>query len=77
MKNMTGGKLPAFIWKDFMTGAMRLASEGLGIVIGEVRADADTRPQCNDRACAKAYRSFRASDCSYQPYRGPRIICDK
>ncbi len=76
-KNMTGGKLPALVWKDFMTGAIELAAEGPDAVIGEARADADTGPQCNYRACAKAYRSFRASDCSYQPYRGPRKICDK
>ena len=28
MNNMTGGKLPALIWKDFMTGAVRIAAEG-------------------------------------------------
>jgi hypothetical protein len=28
------------------------------------------------QACAAAYRSFRESDCSYQPYGGPRKYCD-
>jgi penicillin-binding protein 1A len=34
-------------------------------------------PQCDYRACAGAYRSFRASDCSYQSHGGgPRRFCD-
>lgn len=32
--------------------------------------------QCNIRACDRAFRSFRASDCTYQPYGGgPRRLC--
>jgi 1A family penicillin-binding protein len=31
--------------------------------------------QCDYRACASR-RSFRASDCTYQPYSGPRRSCD-
>lgn len=31
---------------------------------------------CNVDACAAHYRSFRASDCTYQPYEGPRRFCD-
>lgn len=30
---------------------------------------------CNREACAAAYQSFRASDCSYQPIDGPRRAC--
>ena len=30
---------------------------------------------CNYAACDARYRSFRASDCSYQPYRGRRRRC--
>lgn len=30
---------------------------------------------CNFRACDARYRSFRASDCSFQPYHGPRRRC--
>jgi hypothetical protein len=30
---------------------------------------------CNVDACAGAYRSFRASDCSWQPNEGPRRLC--
>ncbi len=36
-----------------------------------------TSPACNYKACADAYRSFDASDCSYQPYDGPRRQCRK
>ena len=32
---------------------------------------------CNVRACARAYRSFQAADCSYQPIDGPRRRCAK
>lgn len=32
---------------------------------------------CNISACAAAYRSFRAEDCTYQPYSGPRQVCEK
>jgi hypothetical protein len=31
---------------------------------------------CNVQACEAAYRSFRESDCSYQPFDGPRKFCD-
>jgi hypothetical protein len=33
--------------------------------------------QCDYRGCASAYRSFRASDCTYQSYRGQRRLCEK
>lgn len=34
--------------------------------------------QCNVQACDRFYRSFRASDCTYQPYGGgPRKFCDR
>ena len=32
---------------------------------------------CNVSACARAYRSFQAADCSYQPSGGPRRRCTK
>jgi BA14K-like protein len=31
---------------------------------------------CNIAACAAAYRSFRESDCTYQPLSGARRICE-
>lgn len=33
------------------------------------------RPSCDVSLCERSYRSFRASDCSYQPYEGPRQYC--
>lgn len=33
--------------------------------------------RCDVQACASAYKSFRASDCTYQPYDGPRRVCSK
>lgn len=34
-------------------------------------------PACDIRACSRAYYSFRASDCTYQPNHGPRQLCEK
>jgi penicillin-binding protein 1A len=79
MDKVTGGRLPALIWKNFMTKALAVAVTGKGASVGEVSAGApgDSGTQCNYRACARAYRSFRTSDCSFQPYGGPRRLCDK
>ena len=43
----------------------------------EATADAAPASACDLRACAQAYHSFRAQDCSYQPYQGPREPCTK
>jgi hypothetical protein len=32
---------------------------------------------CDIQACASAYKSFRASDCTYQPFGGERRMCGK
>ncbi|MGH6767395.1 MAG: PBP1A family penicillin-binding protein [Xanthobacteraceae bacterium] len=42
----------------------------------QMSASASQPGQCDYRACASAYRSFRASDCSYQSYSGPRRTCE-
>jgi hypothetical protein len=34
-------------------------------------------PKCNQQACADAYRSFDAADCTYLPANGPRRLCKK
>ena len=31
---------------------------------------------CDYQACSSAYQSFRASDCTYQPYTGTRRVCE-
>jgi hypothetical protein len=33
------------------------------------------QPHCNVSQCESYYQSFRASDCTYQPYSGPRQYC--
>jgi len=38
---------------------------------------AEAAPKCDVQACEAAYRSFRVSDCTWQPYEGPRRFCDK
>jgi hypothetical protein len=43
----------------------------------DATATAAPNSSCNVQACASAYRSFRASDCTYQPFDGPRRVCDK
>lgn len=76
MKGVTGGALPARIWRDFMQAAMAQPA---------LQVDPDNRPNtsqgvaasCNVRACARSYRSFRASDCTYQPYQGERRMCER
>jgi len=35
------------------------------------------QPKCDVAACSAAYHSFRASDCTWQPFDGPRRLCDK
>jgi hypothetical protein len=38
----------------------------------------DTKPPlCDVDACERAYRSFTAADCTYQPSWGPRKLCTK
>jgi hypothetical protein len=37
----------------------------------------ESAPACNVQACEAAYRSFTASDCTYQPLEGPRRLCTK
>jgi hypothetical protein len=32
-------------------------------------------PKCNKEACADAFRSFDATDCTFQPTNGPRRVC--
>ncbi|WP_025661787.1 PBP1A family penicillin-binding protein [Rhizobium sp. IBUN] len=71
MKGVTGGDLPAHIWRDFMREA--LAEPGANPLVGTQA----TPQSCNVRACSRSYRSFRPSDCTYQPYSGERRLCEK
>lgn len=40
-------------------------------------AAAPSGNRCDIQACADAYKSFRASDCTYQSFEGPRRVCGK
>jgi len=40
-------------------------------------AASEPAAHCNVDACTAAYRSFRPSDCTYQPSNGPRRLCTK
>ncbi|WP_162408819.1 PBP1A family penicillin-binding protein [Acuticoccus sediminis] len=49
----------------------------LNLLEARAAAAAAAAPRCNIRVCSRFYRSFRASDCTYQPYRGPRRLCTR
>ncbi|MBB2707645.1 UNVERIFIED_ORG: 1A family penicillin-binding protein [Rhizobium esperanzae] len=77
MKGVTGGGLPAHIWRDFMRESTREATLN-GVRSAEAADDGQDAPQsCNISACSRSYRSFRPSDCTYQPYSGGRRLCEK
>ncbi len=123
MHEVTGGKLPARIWHDFMVAALaelggapggiappateqEPALEGPAVAAQEPATTSEAAldsvpdevdptgtgavepaavsaaPQgaapasCDYQACAQTYRSFRESDCTYQPFSGgPRRYC--
>ncbi|OMQ42910.1 penicillin-binding protein [Ensifer sp. 1H6] len=77
MKGVTGGTLPARIWRDFMQAAMAQPAPQIDPDTGLMTSQGGPAASCNIRACARSYRSFRASDCTYQPYRGERRLCER
>lgn len=77
MKGVTGGDLPARIWREFMQVALAEPTTNPDLGTGDVTGGNEEAQSCNIPACSQNYRSFRVSDCSYQPYRGPRQICEK
>ncbi|MBB4480065.1 1A family penicillin-binding protein [Rhizobium etli] len=77
MKGVTGGGLPAHIWRDFIRGATTEPTLN-GVRSTEAVVNGQGAPQsCNITACSRSYRSFRPSDCTYQPYSGGRRLCEK
>nr|WP_321461961.1 BA14K family protein [uncultured Cohaesibacter sp.] len=53
-----------------------LAAGAIAADVARKNAQRNSAPNwCNVRACSSRYRSFRASDCTYQPYNGPRRYC--
>jgi len=95
MNRVTGGSLPAAIWKNFMTAATSVVAreEPPGSEMPEeaaaptqgpaepnppATAQAPAADDCDYQACARTYQSFRASDCTYQPYGSSgRRVCEK
>jgi penicillin-binding protein 1A len=95
MDRVTGGSLPAAIWKRFMTAATNVvareeppteasaekpAPEPRAAPLApspQQEAENSAPRNCDYRACASRYGSFRASDCTYQPYGfSGRRACD-
>lgn len=46
-----------------------------GFAAGAIIGGAIASQNRNERSCAARYRSYRASDNTYQPYSGPRRVC--
>lgn len=77
MQDVTGGGLPAIIWRRFMEAALDGPPRQPDGLEASSASETLAPPACNVRACQRAYRSFRASDCTFQPYSGPRKLCEK
>lgn len=81
MKGVTGGSLPAQIWRRFVSAATPLVDHLKAPATGELTSFSlpmlVKQARCDQAACAAAYSSFRSSDCTYQPYAGPRRLCEK
>jgi penicillin-binding protein 1A len=83
MNEVTGGKPPARIWRNFLRAAAAVHDgsarySGPDVTVDSSSAGSGEAPAtCNYRACAGAYRSFRPADCTFQPYRGSRRLCEK
>ena len=82
MKGVTGGSLPAEIWKQFVDAAMPNLDASSRLELARGTSDPSSAPvsdqaECDQAACAAAYRSFRASDCTYRSYGGSRKLCLK
>jgi penicillin-binding protein 1A len=104
MHRVTGGSLPATIWRQFVSAATPLVGQQPAPVAAapapqsaeqasnppasqpddQAGANAAAQPTsdqtsaglCDVQACSSMYRSFRASDCTYQPYwGGSRQMC--
>ena len=58
-------------------GDGRLDPDAVELLLREMLGEGGDGPLCNVRACERAYRSFRESDCTYQPYSGPRKLCTR
>jgi len=77
MDRVTGGGLPAEIWRRTVIAAGAQGGvEARSVAAAEAPAQ-EAALQCDIRACSGAYRSFRAEDCSFQPFSGERRLCTR
>ena len=58
-------------------GQQQAGAQGEPVEEMVVSSVEETAPLCDIDACSKTYRSFRASDCTFQPYEGPRKLCPR
>jgi penicillin-binding protein 1A len=90
MQGVTGGSLPALIWRRFVTAATPLIAErneppapvqespvtsAIGTPTMAATEPANPPAQCDKKACAAKYSSFRESDCTYKTFYGQRRLC--
>jgi membrane peptidoglycan carboxypeptidase len=79
-KQVTGGSLPAQIFQRFVREATPLVEPVEPPPLPQAMDRETTGSQggeCNVAACASAYRSFRAADCTYRSFGGERRLCEK
>lgn len=92
MRGVVGGSLPAMIWKLFMEGASAPTPTVTTVDAKQQQPQSANGQQqnappsttqaaggaCDISVCQQFYRSFRLSDCTYQPYGGgPRRYCNR
>jgi hypothetical protein len=44
--------------------------------VEQAESQYEPKPLCNVATCSRTFKSFRRSDCTYQPYSGPRRVCE-
>ncbi len=77
MERVTGGQLPARIWKQFVTEADSIMGDSPDASLVAFESIENSMGGiCNVDECGRKYRSFRASDCTFQPYVGERAACN-
>jgi membrane peptidoglycan carboxypeptidase len=82
MGGVTGGSLPALIWKSFIEKARHSAASHVAASdtsdVDAATTVASENASCDYRACAAKYQSFSSADCTYQPFGGsPRQRCEE
>ena len=90
MDGVTGGSLPAVIWKRFVSAASPLVdrynqpppaaqeshiTSAVATPSPQETPAPPEQPVCDRAACDAKYSSFRASDCTYKSYVGRRKLC--